>query len=64
MMHLVIELTTTRQQQVRQNLTRKTSAILIRLDTKVGVPLKNLSNILRSLGLPLINCKIELDFSR
>ena len=33
------------------------------LDTKVVVPLKYLSNFLRSLDLPLINCEIELDLS-
>ena len=31
------------------------------LDTEVAVSLKHLSNFWRSLDLPLINCKIELD---
>ena len=34
-----------------------------RLDAKVIVPLKYLSNFWRSLDLPLINCEIELDLS-
>ena len=33
------------------------------LDTEVVVPLKYLSNFWRSLGLPLINCKIEIDLA-
>ena len=33
------------------------------LDTEVAVPLEYLSNLRRSLGLPLINCEIELDLS-
>ena len=32
------------------------------LDAEVVVPLKYFSNFLRSLGLSLINCKIEIDF--
>ena len=32
-----------------------------RLDVEVVVPLKYLSNFLRFLDLPLINCEIELD---
>ena len=38
----------------------RTPAIASRLDTKVVVPLKHLSNFLRSFDLPLINCEIEL----
>ena len=34
-----------------------------RLDTKVVVSLKNLSNFWKSLGSTLINCKTELDLS-
>ena len=34
-----------------------------RLDAEVVVPLIYLSNFSRSLDLPLINCKIELDLS-
>ena len=34
-----------------------------RLDAKVVVPLKYLSNFLRSLDLPLIDCEIGLDLS-
>ena len=33
-----------------------------RLDAKVVVPLKYLSDFWRSLDLPLINCEIELHF--
>ena len=33
------------------------------LDAEVVVPLNNFSNFWRSLGLPLINCEIELDLS-
>ena len=33
------------------------------LDTEFVVPLRYLSNYLRSLYLPLINCEIELDLS-
>ena len=33
------------------------------LDKEIVVPLKHLSNFLRSLDLPLINCEIELDLS-
>ena len=32
-------------------------------DKEIVVPLKYLSNFLRSLNLPLINCEIELDLS-
>ena len=32
-----------------------------RLNVKVAVPLKYLSNFFRSLEMPLVNCKIELD---
>ena len=34
-----------------------------RLNAEVAVPLKYLNNIWKSLDLPLINCKIELDLS-
>ena len=34
-----------------------------RLDAKVVVPLKCLSNFWRSLGLSLINCEIEFDLT-
>ena len=34
------------------------------LEAEVVVPLKYLSNFWRSLDLPLINCEMELDFSR
>ena len=34
------------------------------LDTEVVVSLNYLSNFLRSLDLPLINCEIELDLSQ
>ena len=33
------------------------------LDTEVAAPLKYLSNLCRSLDLPLINCEMELDLS-
>ena len=44
-----------------KKMTGKTSAIATRLDTKVIVSLKYLSNFQRSLDLPLSNCEIELD---
>ena len=44
-------------------MTRKESAILDRLNTKVVVILNYLSNSWRSLHLSLINCEIELDLS-
>ena len=34
------------------------------LNTEVVVPLKYLNNFWRSLDLPLINCKVELDLSQ
>ena len=34
-----------------------------RLDVKVVVPLKSLSNFFRSLEMPLINCKIKLNLT-
>ena len=34
-----------------------------RLDAEVAVPLKHLSDLWRSLDLPLINCEIEIDLS-
>ena len=35
---------------------------MLSLETELIVPLKYLSNFWRSLDLPLINCKLELDF--
>ena len=32
-------------------------------DTKIVVPLKYLSNFWRSLGMPLINCKVHLELN-
>ena len=39
-----------------------TSADSFRLDAKVVIPLVYLINFWKSLDLPLINCKIGLDF--
>ena len=36
---------------------------IVRLNVKVVVPLKYLSNFLRSLEMPLINCKIKLNLT-
>ena len=36
---------------------------IVRLNVKVVVPLKYLSNFFRSLGMPLINCKIKLNLT-
>ena len=32
-------------------------------DVKIAVPLKYVSNVWRSLGMPLINCKIHLELN-
>ena len=47
--------------QYNTKITGKTLDNGSRLDTEVVVPLKYLSNFLRSLDLPLINCEVELD---
>ena len=36
---------------------------IVRLNVKVVVPLKYLSNFFRSLEMPLINCKIKLNLT-
>ena len=38
----------------------KSNIITDRNDVKIAVPLKNFSNFLRSIEMPLINCKVEL----
>ena len=40
----------------------RVSLITNRNDVKIAVPLKYLSNVWRSLEMPLINCKVELSF--
>ena len=42
---------------------RNVVAGIVRLNVKVVVPLKYLSNFLRSLEMPLINCKIKLNLT-
>ena len=37
---------------------------IVRLNVKVAIPLKYLSNFFRSLEMPLINCKIKLNLTR
>ena len=37
---------------------------IVRLNVKVVIPLKYLSNFFRSLEMPLINCKIKLNLTR
>ena len=37
---------------------------IVRLNVKVVVPLKYLSNFFRSLEMPLINCKIKLNMEK
>ena len=39
------------------------AGVLIRLNVKVVVPLKYLSNFFRSLEMPLINCEIKLNLT-
>ena len=33
---------------------------LIKIDVKIVIPLKHLSNFLKNLNIPLINCELEL----
>ena len=55
--------TTSKSFKYKTKITGKTTINTSRLNAEVVVPLKYLSNVWRSLNLPLNNCKIELDLS-
>ena len=57
------KITTSKSFEYKIKIIGRTSANNNALDTEVVVTLKYLSNFWRSLDLPLINCKIELDLS-
>ena len=55
--------TTSKSFKYKTKITGKTTINTSRLNAEVVVPLNYLSNVWRSLNLPLNNCKIELDLS-